>query len=159
MVWLCVCAVVQVKWFSPFLLAVYDRHSETFQSLCRCMSGFTDDFYAAAKERLSASIIPGPKPYYNTGESPSVWFEPTEVSDAAIGTVCIPQAVVVSDHEAECGRRQAGRLFCSAGHAACMSHCQHITGSGARQYFFHQRLVRLTALLVCCTSGVGGAWC
>ena len=21
----------------------------------------------------------GPKPYYNTGESPSVWFEPTEV--------------------------------------------------------------------------------
>jgi hypothetical protein len=70
---------LQVKWFSPFLLAVYDRHSESFQSLCRVMSGFTDEFYAAAKERLSASIIPGPKPYYNTGESPSVWFEPTEV--------------------------------------------------------------------------------
>lgn len=69
----------QVKWFSPFLLAVYDRHSETFQSLCRVMSGFTDEFYAAAKARLSETIIPGPKPYYNTLESPSVWFEPTEV--------------------------------------------------------------------------------
>lgn len=72
-------ACLQVKWFSPFLLAVYDRDTETFQSLCRCISGFTDEFYAAAKERLSATIIPGPKPYYNTGESPSVWFEPTEV--------------------------------------------------------------------------------
>jgi DNA ligase-1 len=76
-------AAVQVKWFSPFLLAVYDRQSESFQSLCRVMSGFTDEFYAAAKDRLSASIIPGPKPYYNTGESPSVWFEPTEVSEVA----------------------------------------------------------------------------
>lgn len=69
----------QVKWFSPFLLAVYDRHSETFQSLCRVMSGFSDEFYAAAKARLSEAIIPAPKPYYNTGEAPSVWFEPTEV--------------------------------------------------------------------------------
>lgn len=75
----CCVAAVQVKWFSPFLLAVYDRRSETFQSLCRVMSGFSDEFYAAAKERLSATIIPGPKPYFSTGESPSVWFEPTEV--------------------------------------------------------------------------------
>lgn len=58
---------------------MYDRHSETFQSLCRVMSGFSDEFYAAAKTRLTDSIIPGPKPYYDTGESPSVWFEPTEV--------------------------------------------------------------------------------
>ncbi len=75
----CVVTCCQVKWFSPFLLAVYDRHTETFQSLCRCMSGFTDAFYVAAKERLSATIIPGPKPYFSTNESPSVWFEPTEV--------------------------------------------------------------------------------
>jgi hypothetical protein len=32
------------------------------------MSGFTDAFYAAATERLMATQIPGPKPYYNTGE-------------------------------------------------------------------------------------------
>lgn len=69
----------KVKWFSPFLLAVWDPEAEEFQSLCRCMSGFTDEFYADAKERLSKTIIPGPKPYYNTGERPSVWFEPTEV--------------------------------------------------------------------------------
>lgn len=49
----------QVKWFSPFLLAVWDPVREEFQSLCRCMSGFSDQFYAAAKERLGATIIPG----------------------------------------------------------------------------------------------------
>ena len=32
-------------WFSPFLLAVYDRENEVYYSLCRCMSGFTDEFY------------------------------------------------------------------------------------------------------------------
>jgi DNA ligase-1 len=73
--WLC----LQVKWFSPFLLAVYDADTETFQSLCRCMSGFTDEFYAAATARLGATAIPGPKPYYDTHERPDVWFEPTEV--------------------------------------------------------------------------------
>ncbi len=50
---------LQVKWFSPFLLAVWDPVAEEFQSLCRCMSGFTDEFYAEAKERLSKTIIPG----------------------------------------------------------------------------------------------------
>lgn len=72
-------ARLQVKWFSPFLLAVYDPASETFQSLCRCMSGFSDEFYAAATARLGATALPGPKPYYDTHERPDVWFEPTEV--------------------------------------------------------------------------------
>jgi DNA ligase-1 len=57
----------KVSWFSPFLLAVWDPQREQLQSICRCMSGFTDAFYAAATERLGATAIPGPKPYYNTG--------------------------------------------------------------------------------------------
>lgn len=69
----------QVKWFSPFLLAVWDPDREEFQSLCRCLSGFSDAFYTAATERLRATAIEGPKPYYNTSERPDVWFEPTEV--------------------------------------------------------------------------------
>lgn len=44
------------------------------------MSGFSDAFYIAAKERFdSKHLIAGPKPYYNTGESPDVWFEAAEV--------------------------------------------------------------------------------
>jgi hypothetical protein len=33
-------------WFSPFLLAAWDPETEAFQSVCRCMSGFTDAFYS-----------------------------------------------------------------------------------------------------------------
>lgn len=38
-------------WFSPFLMAVWDPEAEEFQSLCRCMSGFSDVFYAEATAR------------------------------------------------------------------------------------------------------------
>lgn len=38
----------KVGWYSPFLLAAYDPDTEEFQSVCRCMSGYTDAFYAEA---------------------------------------------------------------------------------------------------------------
>lgn len=66
-------------WFSPFLLAVYDPETEEFQSLCRCMSGFSDAFYKAATLRLQEAVIPSRKTYYNTLESPDVWFDACEV--------------------------------------------------------------------------------
>ncbi|KAL0029207.1 hypothetical protein WJX79_003015 [Trebouxia sp. C0005] len=69
----------KVKWFSPFLLAAWDPEAEEYQSVCRCMSGFTDAFYADATTRFKATAIPAKKPYYRTNESPDVWFEPTEV--------------------------------------------------------------------------------
>ncbi|KAK9865080.1 hypothetical protein WJX84_011403 [Apatococcus fuscideae] len=69
----------KVNWFSPFLMAAWDPEREEFQSVCRCMSGFTDVFYAEATARFKAQQLPERKPYYVTAESPSVWFEPTEV--------------------------------------------------------------------------------
>ncbi|KAK9840432.1 hypothetical protein WJX74_009841 [Apatococcus lobatus] len=69
----------KVNWFSPFLMAAWDPEREEFQSVCRCMSGFTDVFYAEATAKFKAQQLPGPKAYYVTAESPSVWFEPTEV--------------------------------------------------------------------------------
>lgn len=67
-------------WYSPFLLACWDPEAEEFQSVCRVMSGFSDAFYTASKERFSSKhLLSGPKPYYNTGESPDVWFEAVEV--------------------------------------------------------------------------------
>ncbi|GMH43726.1 hypothetical protein BSKO_11648 [Bryopsis sp. KO-2023] len=69
----------KVKWYSPFLLAIWDPETEEFQSICRCMSGFSDAFYEEATARLSEKAIPGPKSYYRTQEQPSTWFEPSEV--------------------------------------------------------------------------------
>ncbi|KAG2439579.1 hypothetical protein HXX76_004931 [Chlamydomonas incerta] len=94
----------KVKWFSPYLLAVWDPVREEFQSLCRCMSGFSDEFYAAARERLGATIIPGPKPYYNTGERCSVWFEPTEVWELRGADLTLSPV-----HRAAAGRLHAER--------------------------------------------------
>ena len=45
----------KVGWFSPFLLAAYDPDTEEFQSVCRCMSGYTDAFYAEVGARPSPS--------------------------------------------------------------------------------------------------------
>ncbi len=39
----------KVGWYSPFLLAAYDPDTEEFQSVCRCMSGYTDAFYAEVR--------------------------------------------------------------------------------------------------------------
>ena len=69
----------KAKWFSPILLACWDPRREEFQSVCRCISGFTDEFYKDMTVRLKQNIIPGPKPYYNTKEMPPMWLEPTEV--------------------------------------------------------------------------------
>jgi hypothetical protein len=39
------------QWLSPVLLGVYDEDTDTYQTLCKCMSGFTDAFYKDIKER------------------------------------------------------------------------------------------------------------
>jgi hypothetical protein len=39
------CASVCFYRYSPFLMACYNPESEEFQSVCRVMSGFSDDFY------------------------------------------------------------------------------------------------------------------
>lgn len=54
------------------------------------MSGFSDAFYAAATERLTATALPGPKSYYVTAESPDVWFAPTEVRGAVCAKGVMP---------------------------------------------------------------------
>ena len=39
------------RWHSPYLLACWDPDSEELQSVCRCMSGFSDAFYKEALGR------------------------------------------------------------------------------------------------------------
>ena len=44
-------------WFSPFLLAAYDPETETYASVCRCMSGFTDSFYAEVRRLIRLQVM------------------------------------------------------------------------------------------------------
>lgn len=60
----------KVKFFSPVLLACYDRESEELQSVCRCMSGFSDEFYEAMTSFYKTegnSYTGKPKTYIRTG--------------------------------------------------------------------------------------------
>ena len=64
-------------WYSPILLAAWNPDLEQFESVCRCLSGFSDEFYK--KITSSMKVLPSRPSYYETGESPSVWFEASEV--------------------------------------------------------------------------------
>ena len=68
------------KWYSPVLLAVW--HDGELQSLCKCMSGFTDEMYTnIAKYYRDGMILESKPSYYNVDEAmtPSTWFEASQV--------------------------------------------------------------------------------
>ncbi|WOK98011.1 DNA ligase 6 isoform X1 [Canna indica] len=75
-------------WYSPFLMACYNPDAEEFQSVCRVMSGFSDSFYIEMKEFFSGERLLLRKPsYYQTDESPDLWFPPElvwEIRGAAV---------------------------------------------------------------------------
>ncbi|CAG8446483.1 14397_t:CDS:2 [Funneliformis mosseae] len=71
-------------WWSPILFAIYNPDTETFESVCKCMSGFSDDFYKELKlkySRENGNISEYKKPYFDVddGLRPDAWFEPSEV--------------------------------------------------------------------------------
>ncbi|CAB4494886.1 ATP-dependent DNA ligase [Rhizophagus irregularis] len=71
-------------WWSPILLAIYNPNTETFESVCKCMSGFSDEFYKELKSRYSqesGNISQYKKWYFDVDDSlrPDAWFEPSEV--------------------------------------------------------------------------------
>ncbi|ONM39177.1 DNA ligase 6 [Zea mays] len=67
-------------WYSPFLMACYNPETEEFQSVCRVMSGFSDEFYKEMKEFYSGERILPKKPvYYKTDEQPELWFTAEQI--------------------------------------------------------------------------------
>lgn len=63
-------------WYSPFLLAVFDPETEMLQSLCKCMSGFSDEFY---KEMLTVyeghtTNVKNDIMDVHSDMTPTVWF-------------------------------------------------------------------------------------
>jgi DNA ligase 1 len=48
----------KVAWYSPYLLACYDPATDKLQSVCRVMSGFSDEFYRQSKAHYEPLAIP-----------------------------------------------------------------------------------------------------
>jgi ATP-dependent DNA ligase len=70
-------------WISPVLFGIYNPQTQRYQSLCRCMSGFTDAFYrdmTAFFMRPEVLLTEAEaRRMYDTGESPPLWFRPLQV--------------------------------------------------------------------------------
>ncbi|KAL4979202.1 ATP-dependent DNA ligase [Aspergillus desertorum] len=94
----------KARWWSPILLAVRNPETGGLEAVTKCMSGFSDKFYQANKEKYeegSANVISRPSYVEYNGE-PDVWFEPQEVWEMAFADITLsptyPAAIgMVSD--------------------------------------------------------------
>ncbi|KAJ6028337.1 hypothetical protein N7540_003913 [Penicillium herquei] len=81
----------KAKWWSPILLAVRNPESGALEAVTKCMSGFTDKFYASNKEKYSegsVNVISRPA-YVEYSGHPDVWFEPQEVWEMAFADITL----------------------------------------------------------------------
>lgn len=81
----------KAKWWSPILLAVRNPGTGCLEAVTKCISGFTDKFYQANKEKYaegSDNVISRPS-YIEYAGRPDVWFEPQEVWEMAFADITV----------------------------------------------------------------------
>jgi DNA ligase-1 len=81
----------KAKWWSPILMAVRNPETGSLEAVTKCMSGFTDKFYQANKDKYSEgtpNVISRPAYVEYYGE-PDVWFEPQEVWEMAFADITL----------------------------------------------------------------------
>ncbi|WWD05838.1 hypothetical protein V865_003921 [Kwoniella europaea PYCC6329] len=73
-------------WWSPILLACHNPESGALEAVCKCISGFSDQFYKDLLKRFPPEGLPEkcnkttPLGFYDTGGlRPDFWFLPCEV--------------------------------------------------------------------------------
>ncbi|KAF2144676.1 uncharacterized protein K452DRAFT_316619 [Aplosporella prunicola CBS 121167] len=95
------------KWWSPILLAVRNPETGMLEAVTKCMSGFTDKFYAANRAKYDPDAEVGDdnedddndagvgntrttKPaFVEYAGTPAVWFEPQEVWECAFADITL----------------------------------------------------------------------
>ncbi|EAW21448.1 putative DNA ligase I [Aspergillus fischeri NRRL 181] len=81
----------KAKWWSPILMAVRNPETGSLEAVTKCMSGFTDKFYQANKDKYAEgtpNVISRPAYVEYYGE-PDVWFEPQEVWEMAFADITL----------------------------------------------------------------------
>ena len=65
--------------YGGFLLGCYNADSEDFETCCKIGTGFSEEMLQTLYEKLSPTVIDGPKGTYvfDSSAEPDVWFEPT----------------------------------------------------------------------------------
>ncbi|OJJ61159.1 hypothetical protein ASPSYDRAFT_29660 [Aspergillus sydowii CBS 593.65] len=81
----------KAKWWSPILLAVRNPETGSLEAVTKCMSGFSDKFYQANKDKYeegTSNVISRPS-YVEYNSEPDVWFEPQEVWEIAFADITL----------------------------------------------------------------------
>ncbi len=58
------CATTCAGVFGAYLLAVYDDETETYQTISKLGTGFSEEQLVQLADSLRPAIIPAPRPYY-----------------------------------------------------------------------------------------------
>jgi len=96
----------KAQWWSPVLLALRDADTGRLVAVCKCMSGFSDKFYKAMRERYSDNSDTCSQQNLwdvDTGDlKPQVFFKPSEVweirgADVTLSPVSVAALGLVSD--------------------------------------------------------------
>ncbi|EGF98110.1 uncharacterized protein MELLADRAFT_41015 [Melampsora larici-populina 98AG31] len=62
--------------YGAFLLGIYDQSTESYQSICKIGTGFTDEVLESHYQKLKPLELLQKKSYYDTGDvKPDVWIE------------------------------------------------------------------------------------
>lgn len=81
------------KWWSPILLAVRNPETGCLEAVTKCISGFTDKFYQANREKYDIdtgeNVIAKPGYVEYDAGHPDVWFEPQEVWEMAFADITL----------------------------------------------------------------------
>ena len=81
----------KAKWWSPILLACRNPETGSLEVVTKCISGFTDKFYEANKDKYSEdgdNVIARPS-YIEYAGHPDIWFEPQEVWEMAFADITL----------------------------------------------------------------------
>jgi len=83
----------KAKWWSPILLACRNPATGSLEVVTKCISGFTDKFYQANKEKYAEGgdhVLPSKPSYVEySAYEPDIWFEPQEVWEMAFADITL----------------------------------------------------------------------
>lgn len=73
--------------YGAYLLAVYDPDTETYQTICKIGTGFSEEELEQLTQRCAPHIIDAPKKYYAWHENllPDVWLDAAMVGRGRSG--------------------------------------------------------------------------
>jgi DNA ligase-1 len=75
--------------YGALLMAIYNRENDTFETLCKLGSGFTDQDLADLPKIMEPSLDKQRHPRVNTLMQPDVWFVPSVVLEVAADEITL----------------------------------------------------------------------